>query len=268
MFDHTAEVARRRKLLLVPGLVLLVAVSKIVYAFSSTTEQQFRDVCGYDTPGMTGTYPCHPHGVEVVAAWRAPVLVVVIVVIVTGVLLLYAYMPRLTHTPPEADPADIAPLKGTQRRRGLTLRLQPALRGAYLAFATAFLVGAALLFFAVGASVAVSVVLAMFGAMFLHLAGASSVTVTPEALTARMLLFHRRWTWDVITRISAADSFTRRGHRIRLLLVETTTGKPFAREALSSPPGGKRIARADRVVAAIEEYRASLGHFDAQRVRR
>lgn len=105
------------------------------------------------------------------------------------------------------------------------------------------------------------------GAGFFVASNASSVKVTPVGLRARMLLVRRRWAWDDIKRISAKDGFDHRGYRIRLLVVEPARGEPFARETLASTPGRKRLARADRAVAAIDEYRASLGHV-TQRVAR
>jgi hypothetical protein len=275
VFDQAAEVRRRRKLMWLPGFALLAGAIRVVFLLSTTTEQRLRDQCAVDLPpvvegGSTihANLPCHPYEVKVVAAWQAPALIVVIAVIVIGFCGIHALMPRLTQAPPVIEATGITPLKGRHRRDRLTLWLQPVGRWTGVVLGTCFLGAAALLFFLPsGAPLAIDLLFGVVGAGFLAASNASSVVVTPVGLKARMLLVRRRWAWDDIKRISTKDGLNHTGYRIRLLVVEPVRGEPFARETLASAPGRKRLARADRAVAAIEEYRASLGHVTQRAAR-
>lgn len=255
--------------MLVGGVSLLVAAAKLVFVFSTTTEQRFRSLCAAQLQDSDGTIravnvPCNPHTVDVATSWRAPVLMVTLGLLGAIVVATYILVPQFTRAAPELNPMSVAPLQGVQGRKGLNLRLQPVFTWVYRTIGAGFVVGAIALSFA-GTPLAVLIGFFVFGALFLRMSGVASIHASPDGLRVRMLLFRRTWVWHDITRLFATDGVSRRGYRVRYFVVETSTAEPFYRESLSSSPGGKNVSRADRALAAIEGYRASIGHLPLQR---
>lgn len=249
---------------MIGGLSLLVTASTLVFGVSTTTEQRFRSLCPGQLQTSDGTVqsanvPCDPYMAEVATSWRAPVLLTTLGVISAIVILAFALVPRFTREPPDLNALSVVPLQGAHRRNGVVLHLQPVFTWVYRLISAGLIAGSIALFFA-RAPWAVPIVFATLGGLFLRMSGVASLRASPTGLRARMLLFGRRWAWDDITRIVATDGLTRRGYRVRYFVVETMSAKPFVRESLTSPPGRRTVSRVDRAIAAIEDYRASLGH--------
>jgi hypothetical protein len=258
--DLTAEIARRRKVVLITGVALCFAAARGVFQLSKSHDVRMQDTCPMvttlgGTEPMTLNFPCHPHDIASVESWRWPMTVVVLGLVAMLVGVVWYLVPRLTTVTPWTGAVE--PLKGRRTGSVTRYRWSPGSFWLMIILGVPFLVGGLLLaVLPTGTPFLIEVMFCAIGLILFYGASAGTASASPEGLTVRMLVGRRHWPWSEISDVDAIDGFAGPARvTSRFVAIHTVGGTTWTNGVLASPLRPRGASRADQLAAAIEAYR-------------